>query len=280
MPELPEVETIRAGLAPLITGLVIDKITIYETRMRWPVDPIICQTFQAQKIHAVLRRGKYLIITTTNNKHLIIHFGMSGSLRILNQTTPRIKHDHMDICLNNGTLLRYNDPRRFGAILWSPLAPEQHPRLRHIGPEPLETSFNGKSLQQSLQKSRRMIKNAIMDNHVVTGVGNIYASESLFLAKIHPQTPCHTLSQDQYQALSIAIQQTLIAAIQAGGTTLKDFQSAKGKPGYFQQQLAVYNQADQPCTQCQTPITTCIIANRQSYYCPNCQILPNKNHCT
>jgi formamidopyrimidine-DNA glycosylase len=273
MPELPEVETTRKGIAPKINQQTLTQMVIRNARLRWPVDPALPSLLPGLVILSVSRRGKYLLLETAEGT-VLIHLGMSGNLRVLPVGTPAQKHDHIDLLFANDYLLRLNDPRRFGALLWhdatqGPVA--THPLLAKLGPEPLSTAFNAAYLYQKTRRRKVAIKNLIMNSQVVVGAGNIYANEALFLSRIHPQTLAGTLSQTQCDTLCQNIKNVLAAAIEQGGTTLKDFLNADGKPGYFVQQLNVYGREQQPCPMCATPIERLVLNQRASYFCPRCQ---------
>ncbi len=271
MPELPEVETTRRGIAPSLAHAIPQKAAVRQPRLRWPVDKSALQRWCGAPITSIARRSKYLILSNEHG-HLLIHLGMSGSLRVLPQGTPAQKHDHIDLQLDNGQLLRYTDPRRFGAwLVHFDTDPLTHPLLAKLGPEPLSEAFNGDTLYAACQKSRRAIKVLIMDSKVVVGVGNIYANEALFLAGIHPASPANTLTPAQTGTLAETIKQVLARAIEQGGTTLQDFTQPDGKPGYFAQQLNVYGRAGEPCLRCGTPIETLTLGQRSSFFCPSCQ---------
>lgn len=270
MPELPEVETTRKGITPQALGQTIEHIHIRHTQLRWPVDLNLTTLLPDLKITAIKRRGKYLLLQTPKG-HLIIHLGMSGNLRILPQNTPVKKHDHIDLVLENKMCLRYHDPRRFGAWLWFEGDILTHPLLSKLGPEPLEESFNADYLFQASRQRKVMIKTFIMNSHIVVGVGNIYANESLFLSGISPTLKAHQLTQKQAAILVDCIKNVLQKSIEQGGTTLKDFLTPDGKPGYFEQALQVYGRENQPCFICNTPIQKCDISQRASYFCPQCQ---------
>ncbi len=273
MPELPEVETTRRGIAPLLNHATPQSAVVRQPRLRWPVDEAALQAWCGAPLTAVSRRSKYLILSN-NNGHLLIHLGMSGSLRILQQGTPAQKHDHIDLHFETGQLLRYTDPRRFGAwLLWPEPDPLTHPLLAKLGPEPLSDAFNGAYLWEKVRSSRRAIKVAIMDSTIVVGVGNIYANEALFLAGLHPATPAKRLTPPQADRLAEAIKQVLARAIEQGGTTLQDFTRPDGKPGYFAQQLNVYGRGGAPCPHCGTTLETLTLGQRSSVFCPRCQPL-------
>ena len=270
MPELPEVETSRRGIAPHLIRQTISGVTIRQPMLRWPIPDNLAKLLSGQKINVVNRRAKYLFVTTDAGT-LILHLGMSGSLRVLDESCPAGKHDHFDLRLANGKLLRLRDPRRFGAILWGGTEPEKHPLIARLGPEPLSDTFSGGHLYRVGYKRRAAIKNLIMDAHIVVGVGNIYASESLFLAGIHPSRPCNRISETRYHRLAEQIKRVLQRAIEQGGTTLRDFQQSDGKPGYFAQQLNIYGRSGEPCPTCGTPISQRKIGQRSSFFCTHCQ---------
>ncbi|MCF6764797.1 bifunctional DNA-formamidopyrimidine glycosylase/DNA-(apurinic or apyrimidinic site) lyase [Thiotrichales bacterium 19S3-7] len=272
MPELPEVETVRCGLAPSLEGSIIKKIYIHHPKLRYPIPQL--NHLVGQKIQKIQRRSKYLIFEFASG-NLLAHLGMSGIFRLYDLPAPeKLKHDHIEFYFDT-FVLRYHDPRRFGAILWSNKPFDQHQLIQSLGPEPLSTNFNSNYLQSTLKTTKKAIKLAIMDSHIVCGVGNIYASEALFDASIHPLTPANKLTLIQCQSLVNSIKYILSSAIKQGGTTLKDFKNSNGKPGYFAQQLAVYAQDKKPCTNCQTPIAKIILGQRSTFYCTECQKLPN-----
>ncbi|WP_019215279.1 bifunctional DNA-formamidopyrimidine glycosylase/DNA-(apurinic or apyrimidinic site) lyase [Legionella tunisiensis] len=270
MPELPEIETTRRGLSPFLLSQTITEITIRQPQLRLPVTPALDNLCAGQVVKAIYRRAKYLLLQLSEG-YLLIHLGMSGHLRITDKTSIATKHDHIDMLLQNGLILRYNDPRRFGLWLYLKEDPYQHRLLAHLGPEPLDDSFTGGYLIQRARHKKQSIKSFIMSNDVVVGVGNIYATESLFLAGIHPLTPAGSLTLTQYDRLVTHIKQVLEQAIKAGGTTLRDFYAVDGKPGYFTNDLQVYGRKNLPCFQCQTLITTAVIGGRNSAFCPRCQ---------
>lgn len=270
MPELPEVETTCKGIAPHITGQTVRKVIIRQPRLRWPIPARLKNILPGNTISTVSRRGKYLLFSTAAGT-MMIHLGMSGSLRLLNASQPAEKHDHVDIVFANGQALRLRDPRRFGAVLWTAKSPFKHTLIASLGPEPLTHEFNTDTLFRCSRKRKRSIKEFIMDSKVVVGVGNIYASEALFLAAIRPTTAAGRISKARYQRLVDAIKQVLANAIRSGGTTLRDFSNGEGKPGYFQQKLNVYGRAGKPCRQCQATIKKIQQGQRSSFYCPQCQ---------
>ncbi|OHX13787.1 DNA-formamidopyrimidine glycosylase [Chromobacterium sphagni] len=269
MPELPEVETTRRGVQPHLEGRVLQGAVVRNASLRWPVPPDLSARLAGEKVQAVRRRAKYLLLECESGT-LLIHLGMSGSLRILAAGTPPEKHDHVDLLLD-GQLLRYRDPRRFGAILWHIGPIELHPLLQALGPEPLSDAFGGEALFQAIRKRGSPIKLVLMDNHVVVGVGNIYANESLFYAGIAPTRPASGLRRDECERLAAEIKAVLTRAIAAGGSTLRDFVASDGKPGYFQQSYMVYDRQEEPCRQCGTPIRQIRQGQRSTYYCPLCQ---------
>ncbi len=270
MPELPEVETTCRGIRPHIVSQTIDKVIIRQPQLRWPVPDELCRCLPGQPIIDVSRRAKYLLLTFPTGT-LLLHLGMSGSLRIVDTQTTAGKHDHIDFVFQHHQILRFNDPRKFGAVLWTTNPIDKHPLLSKLGPEPLSTEFSGGYLYQQSRKRTMAIKNFIMNNAIVVGVGNIYASEALFLAGIHPNRPAGRITLKRYQKLADCIQTVLTQAIAQGGTTLKDFVNEQGKPGYFQQSLNVYGQPGQPCPLCHTPIQSIKIGQRSSYFCSSCQ---------
>ncbi len=270
MPELPEVETTRRGIEPHIEGQIIKAVIVRQPRLRWAVPDFLSQTLAGQVIRSVSRRAKYLLFETDTGT-LIVHLGMSGSLRILSQDLAPGKHDHVDFIFAEGTVLRFNDPRRFGAVLWTAAPITEHPLLKDLGPEPLLSSFTGELLYQLSRNRKIPVKSFVMDSHIVVGVGNIYANEALFLAGILPARAAGKISLARYQRLVETIRIILQDAIRQGGTTLRDFVNESGKPGYFQQQLRVYGRGDLPCKVCLQPLTEIRIANRSTVYCLHCQ---------
>nr|Q31EB2.1 RecName: Full=Formamidopyrimidine-DNA glycosylase; Short=Fapy-DNA glycosylase; AltName: Full=DNA-(apurinic or apyrimidinic site) lyase MutM; Short=AP lyase MutM [Hydrogenovibrio crunogenus XCL-2] len=270
MPELPEVETTRKGIQPKVEGQAIQKIIIRNGKLRWPVDPSLVEKLPGLVVLSIKRRAKYLLLETDQG-HLIIHLGMSGNLRVLPQHEPAVKHDHIDLLLENGFLLRYHDPRRFGSWLWTEAPIQEHSLLKSLGPEPLTDAFNAEYLFQKLQGRKTAIKTFIMNNQIVVGVGNIYANESLFLSGIHPTRPAQSLTLTEATKLTAHIKTVLSAAIEQGGTTLKDFLTPDGKPGYFEQKLNVYGRENLPCPQCDSAIEKVVLNQRAAYFCSNCQ---------
>jgi formamidopyrimidine-DNA glycosylase len=276
MPELPEVETIRRGILPHIIQQQVQQIVIRQSKLRWRIPDDLPQGFIAQTIKSVTRRGKYLLLTTQNGT-AIIHLGMSGRLRILPAVTAPEKHDHFDILFGNQKCLRFTDPRRFGALLWTKENPKHHVLLKNLGPEPLLTKFNGDYLFMRSRNKTTTVKQFIMDAEVVVGVGNIYANEALFAAKIHPLTKAGKISRKKYEALSTCIKKILTIAIKQGGTTLRDFYNSDNKPGYFSQKLKVYSREGSPCITCKTILKLIRINQRATVYCSQCQKQPKEN---
>lgn len=271
MPELPEVETTRRGISRLISGKQIAEVKIHDARLRWPVPGRqLQQQLPGGSFKDVQRRAKYLLLDTGHG-HVIIHLGMSGSLRVLDAGTPLEKHDHVEICFTNRQTLRLRDPRRFGAVLWTTDDPNRHALIASLGPEPLSDDFSAEHLFNTTRKRRVAIKNLIMDPRQVVGVGNIYACESLFRAGIRPGRAAGRLSRKDCSRLVSEIRQVLSDAIQAGGTTLRDFSNTDGQPGYFSQSLFVYGRESEPCLQCSTAIKRRVISQRSTFYCPVCQ---------
>jgi formamidopyrimidine-DNA glycosylase len=275
MPELPEVEITRRGLAAHLTGLKIADVVIRNGSLRWPIPKNLPKLLRGCTIASLKRRAKYLLMDCGSGT-LILHLGMSGSLRILPANTPSEKHDHFDLILSNGTLMRLRDPRRFGAVLWHKGDPATHPLLATLGPEPLPGSsvtddFDARYLYQATRGRSVSIKQCIMDNHIVVGVGNIYANEALFRAGIRPQLAAGKLSRPRCAKLVAEIRATLAEAINLGGSTLRDFVNTSGQPGYFQQTYWVYGRAGEPCRRCGATIKQIKQGQRSSFYCGACQ---------
>ncbi len=270
MPELPEVETTLRGISPVLLGRMISEIRVRNAALRWPVTNEVQQAC-GQRVSGLQRRAKYLLIALETGG-LMIHLGMSGSLRFCDENDEPRKHDHVDVVLDSGRCLRFNDPRRFGLFCWWKPPLDQHLLLRHLGPEPLQDGFSGIYLYQKSRGRRGAVKNFIMDGKVVVGIGNIYASESLFMAGIHPARAAGRISAVRYEALVVAIRDVLERAIAQGGTTLRDFVGSDGKPGYFAQELLVYDREGSPCFQCGIPIRKKVIGQRSSFYCLRCQV--------
>lgn len=270
MPELPEVETTRRGIEPHIINSKIVQVDIHNSNLRWPVATELPDLITNRKVLRVTRRGKYLVLHFENGC-LLWHLGMSGSLRIVDTPIDRQKHDHIEITFANKKRLRFNDPRRFGCVLWTDEDIELHKLIHHLGPEPLTNDFNSDYLFQKSRKKTQKIKSWIMDSKVVVGVGNIYANESLFLSAINPNKPAGKLTKANCELLVDNIKTVLTKAITQGGTTLRDFVGGDGKPGYFAQELNVYGKEGTPCPKCQKPLTLRKIAQRATVYCTLCQ---------
>jgi formamidopyrimidine-DNA glycosylase len=269
MPELPEVETSRRGISPYLVGERIDDIVIRDRRLRWPVSTDVDEGLTGATVTSVDRRAKYLLINTSDGT-AIMHLGMSGSVFIVDRDTPAGVHDHFDFNLQSGKSLRYRDPRRFGSLHWTDDA-ARHWLIRDLGPEPLGDSFSGDYLWSRSRGRRVAVKQFIMNAGVVVGVGNIYASEALFMAGIHPRRAAGRISLLRYQKLADAIRDVLDKAIRAGGTTLRDFYGGDGEAGYFQQELLVYGRDDESCERCGKAITVIVLGQRSTYYCKQCQ---------
>lgn len=269
MPELPEVETSRRGIAPWLEHQRVVAVTIRERRLRWPVPETIDRELPGKFIHSVRRRAKYLLFDTDAGT-LMLHLGMSGSLRIADPAEPPGAHDHVDIVAGSGKALRFRDPRRFGSLLWT-ADPDNHPLLKDLGPEPLEDGFDGEYLHRRARGRRVAIKSFIMNASVVVGVGNIYANEALFDAGIHPMRRADRIALPRMQRLAGAIRAVLTRAIVAGGTTLRDFHGGDGEPGYFSRELKVYGREDGACPVCRHPLTVAVVGQRSTFYCNRCQ---------
>lgn len=270
MPELPEVETTRRGILPHVQGARVVEVIVRNARLRWKVEPSLTRELPGQTIRSVERRAKYLLLRCDTGT-LILHLGMSGSLRVLDKLTPPARHDHLDIVFDSGLCLRLRDPRRFGAALWTRTDPAQHALLASLGPEPLLDEFNGAALYRRTRARRTAIKLLLMDSRVVAGVGNIYANEALFLAGIHPLRAAGKVSKARCARLVQAVKQVLREAIAQGGTTLRDFRQSDGAPGYFAQQLNVYGRAGEACPRCAALLKHQRQGQRASYYCARCQ---------
>jgi formamidopyrimidine-DNA glycosylase len=268
MPELPEVEVTRRGIEPHLVGRSISAVAVREPRLRWRVPPAVGR-LAGREVRAVTRRGKYLLLDCGDG-HLILHLGMSGSLRLVAEGSAPGKHDHFDLAFGQ-QVLRLRDPRRFGAVLWTTQPPELHPLLRHLGVEPLSRALDGRKLHDLTRASRVRIKPFLMDGRRVVGVGNIYASESLFLAGIDPRKPAGRLSAEHCALLSTAIKRTLRTAIRAGGSSLRDFVGSDGAEGYFQRRAWVYDRAGEKCRRCGTAIRKIVQGQRATYFCVGCQ---------
>lgn len=269
MPELPEVETTRLGIAPHLLGRRVAKLVIRQPRLRWPIPTSLIASLPGQRIASIERRAKYLLVHTGTGSALL-HLGMSGSLRVLDRDTAPGKHDHYDWLLDSGRMLRFTDPRRFGSLLWQPIG-STHELLAHLGPEPLGDSFDGDHLWRLSRGRSSAVKTFIMDQAIVVGVGNIYAAEALFAAGIDPRRKAGSVSRERYARLAGAIRRILDHAITRGGTTLRDFISPDGVPGYFEQELFVYGRVGEPCRNCGSPIRSISLGQRSTFYCPRCQ---------
>jgi formamidopyrimidine-DNA glycosylase len=270
MPELPEVETTLRGIAPHVVNTRLTRILVREPRLRWPVPTTLASKLTGQTVTGMTRRGKYLLFHTPAGT-MLLHLGMSGSLSIAAADAPAEKHDHVDFVLNNASCLRFTDPRRFGSLHWCDENPHQHPLLKDLGPEPFGTDFTADYLYATSRGRRVAIKQHLMNAHVVVGVGNIYASESLFRAGIHPTRPAGRIARARLARLVDEVRQVLSEAIAQGGTTLRDFSVGDGRPGYFQQALKAYGRKDQPCERCGSGIRAIRQGQRATYYCPRCQ---------
>ena len=271
MPELPEVETSRRGIEPHILNRKIKDVIIRQHKLRWPIPKSLAAKITSHKLTQVARRGKYLLLDFDQAGTVIIHLGMSGSLRICTPSTPAEKHDHIDFIFSNRKVLRLTDPRKFGCVLWTKHLVEQHKLLSKLGPEPLSDEFDTEYLYSQSRKRSCSIKSFIMNSHIVVGVGNIYASESLFMAGINPNRKAGSISKARCEKLVAAIKEILNAAIKQGGTTLRDFTRENGQPGYFAQQLQVYGRAKEACPECGKSIKQISQQNRSTFYCTNCQ---------
>lgn len=269
MPELPEVETTRRGLAPHLCGQRIVAVLLHRPDLRWPIPSAVCTGLQGQIVRDVRRRAKYLLLDVDGGS-AIWHLGMSGNLRVLPGAMPLRPHDHVELCLDNGNVLRFNDPRRFGCLLWQAEG-EVHPLLRRLGPEPLEADFHADWLFQRSRGRSTCVKSFLMDQANVVGVGNIYAAEALFLAGIDPRRPAGRISLTRWQRLTAAVRQVLAQAITRGGTTLRDFLAPDGRPGHFEQELYVYGRAGDDCRVCGRRLRSAWLAGRASVWCPHCQ---------
>jgi formamidopyrimidine-DNA glycosylase len=270
MPELPEVETTRAGIEPYVRGRRIVGVNTRQPLLRWPVPADLARKLLGETIDSVGRRGKYLLLNTRGGA-AIVHLGMSGSLRVSDGATPPQLHDHVDLVLDSGKVLRLRDPRRFGALLWMAGDPLMHPLLKNLGPEPLSEMFDGDYLYARARGRKLAVKDFVMNNRVVAGVGNIYANEALFVAGIHPGRAAGRISTFRYWLLAHAIKEVLQRAIGYGGTSLRDFVREDGKPGYFRYKLRAYGRAGQACIDCGGTITGRMIGQRSSFYCRRCQ---------
>lgn len=271
MPELPEVEVCRLGISPHVMGNKVSKVIVRNARLRWPI-PEEVQSIVGQTVIAVDRRAKYLLLRFSTGT-LLLHLGMSGTIRVIDESTPVAKHDHFDLTFINGTTLRLNDPRRFGAVLWLAEHQDEQGLLSKLGPEPLSDDFSYGHLFSKARNRKVPIKTFLMNNHIVVGVGNIYANEALFQAGILPTAKAGEISEQRFNKLTDIIKAVLSAAIAQGGTTLKDFTQVDGRPGYFSQSLFVYGRAGKACLTCKETLLEIRQSNRSSVYCPNCQTI-------
>lgn len=270
MPELPEVETTLRGVRPLVSGQKILELVLRTDKLRFPLDPELCRILPGQTIRKVSRRAKYLLFECDRGT-LILHLGMSGSLRVIPADTTENKHDHLDLVLHNGECLRFTDPRKFGTFLYTEDDPGGHRLLKSLGPEPLSEEFDADRLFAGSRNRTLAVKPFLMDQKIVVGVGNIYANEALYRAGIRPTRSAGKISLQRYRDLVEAIKTVLNEAIAAGGTTISDFRQYDGRPGYFKQKLQVYGRAAAPCDRCGAPIASLRVAQRSTYYCPRCQ---------
>ena len=270
MPELPEVETTRRGIEPLVRNKLVDRVLIHNSSLRWPVPANLGSILSAQRVYSVERRSKYLLMNFDRGT-LLIHLGMTGHLRICRPGEARRKHDHLELVFTDRSILRFNDSRRFGAIFWTEADPLLHERLVNLGPEPLSELFSADSLFRASRGRKIAVKPFIMDAQIVVGVGNIYASEALFRAGISPVRQAGRVSRNTYERLVRSVREVLVEAIEAGGTTIRDFMDTEGRPGYFKQELLVYGRAGEQCTACGSVIKKARLGQRSTFYCPRCQ---------
>ena len=270
MPELPEVETTLRGLLPHVLGRRIAALHLRQPALRWPVPATLVALLPGQTILAGRRRGKYLLFTLDAG-HLLLHLGMSGSLRVIPTGQAPGRHDHFDLLLEDGAALRFTDPRRFGALLWVEGDPARHPLLRHLGPEPLDEAFDATYLHRQARGRKVPVKSFLMDGRVVVGIGNIYANEILHHSGVHPLRAAGRIALPRYREVVAATKAVLAGAVTQGGTTLRDFVGGDGKPGYFRQQLRAYGRGGQPCPGCAAPLREIRLAQRTTVYCPRCQ---------
>ena len=270
MPELPEVETTRRGIAPWLRGKRLRGAVVREPRLRLPVPSHLSETLARQRVCEVERRAKYLLLRCDRGS-LLLHLGMSGSLRVVAEGTPAAKHDHLDLLLPAGRCLRFHDPRRFGMVVWTEDDPSVHPLLAHLGPEPLSGEFSGEYLHARSRGRKLAVKSFLMDGRIVVGVGNIYACEALFRAGLRPGRAAGRISRPAYGRLAEAVRATLNDALRQGGTTLRDFHKPNGEPGYFELELSVYGRAGEPCRACETTVRVRRLGQRSTFYCPRCQ---------
>jgi formamidopyrimidine-DNA glycosylase len=270
MPELPEVETTRRGIEPYAVGRKILALHLYEPRLRWRVQADLPDLVAGQRILEAGRRAKYLLLRLETGT-LILHLGMSGSVRVLPADTERLRHDHFDLILDSGYTIRFNDPRRFGSLHYTAGDPSEHPLLLSLAPEPFDPAFNTEYLWRITRRRRVAIKQLLMNSKLVVGVGNIYANEVLFKAKVRPRRQARSLKREEVALIVRAVKSVLAMAIRVGGTTLRDYVGVDGEPGYFRQKLYVYERHEQPCRTCRTPVRQLTQGQRSTYYCPGCQ---------
>ncbi|NKB34606.1 MAG: bifunctional DNA-formamidopyrimidine glycosylase/DNA-(apurinic or apyrimidinic site) lyase [Pseudomonadales bacterium] len=270
MPELPEVETTRKGISPHIKNKRVKEVIVRQKKLRWEIPNTLSEDLPGQAFSAVDRRGKYILLQSSKGT-LLIHLGMSGSLRIVEKDSVAGKHDHVDIVMEDDKALRYTDPRKFGCMLWQAEEIDSHPLLANLGPEPLTDDFDGAYLFKQSRGRSAAIKTFIMDSKVVVGVGNIYANEALFMAGINPKRAAGKISKAKYKTLVACIKEILTRAIKVGGTTLRDFTNSSGEPGYFKQALNVYGRGGEECMQCKKPLKEIRLGQRSTVYCTNCQ---------
>ncbi len=270
MPELPEVETTRRGLEPLVRNSTVRAVVVRNRALRQPVPAGLGRTLKGRRIDALERRGKYLLFRLGDGT-LIVHLGMSGRLWVVGPDVAPARHDHVDLALANGNIVRYRDPRRFGLMLWQRGDPLAHKLLRSIGPEPFSDEFDGRWLYEQTRSRSGAIKTALMDSHLVAGVGNIYASEALFRARINPKLAARRLGPARCAALVQTVREVLADAIEAGGSSLRDYVNSRGEAGYFQNSFSVYDRAGKPCAICATPIRSLVLGQRSTFFCPCCQ---------
>ncbi len=270
MPELPEVETTRRGLLPLAAGRHIKQVVIRDPRLRWPVPATLPARVRGHRIETLTRRGKYLLFDLDDASSLIVHLGMSGSLRAVRAAEPPAAHEAFDLCLDSGWCLRMRDPRRFGALLWAADA-RAHPLLAHLGPEPLGGALAGDLLYEASRRRTVAVRDFLIDSHVIAGIGNIYANEALFTAGIDPRRAAGRIGRTRYRRLSYAVIRVLEDAIAQGGTTLRDFAGGDGRPGHFQMALRVYGRAGEPCPGCGAPVMRQTLSGRSCFFCRHCQ---------
>ena len=270
MPELPEVETTRRGLAPHVEGVTVSAVVVRNRALRQPIPRNLAHILTGRRIDRLERRAKYLLFRAGDGS-LIVHLGMSGRLWLVNADTPPAVHDHFDLALASGRIIRLRDPRRFGLVLWQMGDPLKHKLLRDIGPEPLSDALDAQWLYRETRARTGAIKNALMDSHLVAGVGNIYANEALFRARINPKLPARKIGLARYAVLVDKIRETLAEAIAAGGSSLRDYVNSDGEAGFFQDRFFVYGRSGQPCLSCKTTIRSLVLGQRATFYCPRCQ---------